>query len=473
MHPVTLLLNGTQYNAAHCRSYLTHSILTIANKIVLDMQQKTRSESPMTIMTSGEHSLDGQTNTETELGAFLVVLLKETGQLDLTSFTGILNRYQKIPSEEKKTIKAELNELVKKLNENPFGLTAKEIKLFEKYITLLFKTESPQRNYKKNNLLGENLTFYSHAKTKIQLPLDFLPLKTALGLVRTLGENLPAISERCYQDFFNQIKFDLESISVPCELIIVDDEWQEDPQVCAGIALRNKAHAERGGYAIIIEKNELDKLSFAQLRQLPLQNVYKISTLRHCSESTDDDVCSKITDLAQACCVKMPCNLREISIRQCFGAGRRPGFNEASTASSALDAGYANSPAIQVQINDILKHKKSYEADLIELKRSYTELQTRPTSNSSIESDSFIAKLVRKLQQSTILKESIPNLLVKGYYGAVAPYPESVNVSHMRPAMEQVSVERPYAPPRFFKATRVAPFVTQGTLPAHIARPRL
>ena len=463
-------LDGIQYDAKHCKAGLTHRILIIAEKIIADIQ---KARLPLSAtMKSHEGMLIDSLDSKTEYGLFLILLLQETDQLDLTTFSDILNKYQKIPHNEKKTIKLELNALAAKLNSEPLKLTSEEIRLFEKYITLFFKAKNPQRNYKKSDLTGENVTYYSYEKTKIQLPLDFLPLKAALSLVHTMREDLLAIREFCYTNLFHQLKLDLESTSIPCELIIVDDEWQEDAQVCAGIALRNKAHAERGGRAIILEKSELNRLSLDQMRELPLNNIYKISTLRHWAPSTESELCVKITELTQACCSSTYCSLREISIRQCFSAGRRPGIDEASTVSRAPEADHSNNPDVKRKITDILEHKKSYEAELNELKSTYSELQTRPTSDAFIESDAVMAKLVSRLRECDEVREKIPNLLLKGYYGAVAPYPESSGVSHMRPAREQASAERTYMPQRFFKATRVAPFVTQGPFPQHQSRPK-
>lgn len=158
------------------------------------------------------------------------------------------------------------------------------------------------------------------------------------------------------------------------EIILVDDDWRNDHEVPIAVVMRDKAHKKHGDEAIVITMMEMKKIQeYGFLDKLPLVNIYKISTIMH--KNTSAEVTEMITKIAEGCCQTSSCQLEEIVLRECCSAGERPlGVDERQETDSESDECRKN---IRKEITD---HKFRFdEEEFLNLKRDYTELQTRPT----------------------------------------------------------------------------------------------
>ena len=358
----------------------------------------------------------------------------------------------------------------------PSMLTEEEKKFFEDCMELFISNEvivNPQRHYKvkkitdlKNfnstvNFPEPEVEESEIKKSLVELPRDIELVTKSIQMAMVCEYNLDAIHQKIRSNLLNKITADLDSTDKLGELIIVPDSWQEDPEICAGIIMRDKAHRQRNGHAIILTLSELDLLiENGLINHLPLQNIYKISTLMH-SLDFKPDLYEKINTLITHCCSTESCHLREITLRQCSAAGDRPAIEPERSLAKVPDSTIPSETEIEI-VENIIRHSTTYtEEELQTLKTTFPEIQTRPAH--SLEAGHFVdlerplAILSTIIQENALARYKIPHLLIKGYYGPVSPSPEGTEAVFMRPARQQAASNL-ILPPRFFKATRVAPF---------------
>ena len=355
----------------------------------------------------------------------------------------------------------------------------------------------------KNQKIADNLN-----ANKEKITDTIARINDTVKLLVSCDNNAEKIKESIEQSFLNQFLVDLGSIrSKPskCEIIVVDDKWQDDPEICKGIAMRDRAHKQHNDYAIIITESELSFLA----AQLPLDScdlssIYKISTLRHMGGAFDV-IAPNICDLTAACANSESCSLKEIVLRECHSAGKRDrqeikysdplqsvgrgGEASSDDESASLDESKKITPDL-VADSDGLSHETNRQDMLnifnpshgitadqwYQFKQKYKLLKTKEdlyglTDDSSV----ALIKLRALLRDNTDIQNKIPNLLIKGYFGYVTPYALSGDIS--KHVMKPVSREKrdaieKYSPELMYKAVRIPVFdVEPGVVVQHIKRP--
>ncbi len=471
--------SGPKYTATHCEQY-ENDTLKLATALLEDSEQPDLKHLDTLDVTS---------------------LLKIKGWINNEQdATNILGKYTKLffknnktfPVQEQNALKDKIKQLVIKLNNDKTtdkDLTEDEKNTFEQYMFCLVKDKSPNRNYKIDNLdkLKTEQSSIKINNMKLAFPRDLKLLESTLALISKAKNDrhlkdvgLDDIKQRYCEKLLHDIKQDLSKTTKNCEIIIVDDDWKTDEEVCRGIAMRDKAHERHEGHAIILEKSQLDMLNEKSLQELDLSHVYKISTLMHVipeqNKEKTNELCGKIVQLTRACSASSDCHLREITLRQCFSAGHRTAQTSDESYARVPDAVEPGAEAKE-EIAAILSHRTKYfKAELHKLKQTHYELQTRPThpvdSGLFVDKNALLAKLATDLGNDNDIKEKIPDLLVKGYYGPVTPSPEEPENAYIRPGSEKAAADTAL-PNRFYKATRIAPFHSNESqsLPEHASRP--
>lgn len=403
----------------------------------------------------------------TDYYEILILLLKASNVIHPPQSKDIFGRY-KINKDERARTSRLLVSLAEKLTHMPCYLNDEEKQIFEDCMVLFIPNDvavKPQRNYKHNvisDLKKDNLTVnFLEEESLVELPRDFELLGKSIKMFLECGCDLEAVYQKNAINLFNKIKSDLESTDKLGEIIIVPDGWEKDAEICAGVVIRDKAHQQRNGYAILLTASELELLiESKKINQLPLHNIYKISTLMHNSDFKFN-LYEKINKLVSSCCSSEDCHLQEITLRQCFSAGDRPAMEPELSVARAPNYPSPTKDELAI-VDNILKHTINYnEPTLKALKADFYELQTRPAN--PLETEHFVslerplAILAHIIRDNSLAQAKAPHLLIKGYYGPVSPSPEGADAVFMRPARQRAGSDT-QLPLRFYKATRVNPF---------------
>ncbi len=351
----------------------------------------------------------------------------------------------------------------------------------------------------------KNTTVFDVVLSKENLPTGIESISRGVKLLASYGFDVEKIQENIDTKFLDDVSKDLERINSEhskCEIIIVDDKWQNDPEIHRGIAMRDKAHNKHNHSALIITERELGLLASQGIR-FDLTNVYKISTLRH-TGGDFDVLAQQIGDLTAACSKQASCSLKEIVLRECFSAGSRdkqelifPEPSPLHAASSDVDESHtsvdleitnpgmvANSDCVsdeesQKNIENIFKPSHGLTAaEWARFKTQYTLLQTRGVVSQRDEEtvvDNSVAlnKLKMILRENPDISTNIPHLIIKGYYGYVTPYALSDELGEhvMRPVDRRANSVSKASPELLYKAVRVPVFDTEEDV-QHIKRGR-
>ena len=395
---------------------------------------------------------------------------------------GTLNALKKGP------VKKSLLDLFDKLKNN-LPLEIKQKALFKEHIEKFTKFN--------------NTTVFGVALLKDKPTAGVESISKSVKLLARFGFDVKTMQENIDTTFLHDVSRDLEKINTEhskCEIIIVDDKWQNDTEIHRGIAMRDKAHKKHNHSALIITERELGLLA-SHRHLFELSNVYKISTLRH--KGVDFDALAQhICDLTAACSQQQSCSLKEIVLRECFSAGSRdkqePIFSESiplHAASSAVDETHTsgdleitNSKMVadsdpfsdeesQKNIENIFKPSQELTAaEWARFKAQYTLLQTRGSvsqrDEETVVSDPVaLNTLKRLLRENSHISMKIPHLIIKGYYGYVTPYALSDKPGEhvMRPVDRHANPVSSAAPELLYKAVRVRVFDTAADV-QHIKR---
>ncbi|GEM_PF-4947479 len=384
------------------------------------------------------------TSTQKLIQIFLSGNLFSPDEMDIN-----LRKYSQLPS----AIKKNITNLKNKIKDNPIeNLSPDEVQLLKDCLTLFISNKSvnnPQRNNKAKDLssLKQEKLSIKDTIISIQFPRDWDDLEQALNdiLIHQHAfqhvpiENIDTIHslihEALVSQFKDTIKNDCEALETKSgEIIIVSDDWETDDEIKAGLIIRDKAHIKFDGFAIVLTASELSR--FLDLSDNPsLANIYKISTITHPNDF--NFICDNINRLANLCCSSTdePPQLREITLRQCFSAGRRHPKNPAQVARSAVNDATEPSQEEKQLIQQMLKHAVTFNPEIM---KHLFELQTKsPQVLSILDTDASADRLIAILKDNQELQEKIPNLIVKGYFGPVKPFPMNAETHTFLPVDEK------------------------------------
>lgn len=375
-------------------------------------------------------------------------------------------------------------------------------------LALIIKLEKDEELTHADKVLFEqNLIQLTHLQKKqpiswggVTIPLnesthiDLISKSVDLAVESDYSAN--RMNENIEENFIRSLSEDLNLINAStdnpkCEIIIVADKWETDTEICNGIIMRDKAHEKKDRFAIIITETESNFL-VNHLNELNLQNIYKISTLRH-TGGNFPAIAQNICHITAACSEHSPCKLKEIVLRECFSAGSRekitpeqntslPNSNSAmdinlpSRHSSSAKADPIN-PKISTEIEKILNpYNKFTKADWYNFKeRSQQILKTKSADSSEQIADTAAFNTLKKLlKENQTIESKIPSLSLKGYYGYVTPYGLSDQTHEfvMRSVDRSVNPLANASQERLFKAVRANVFDSESPDLPNSNRPR-
>lgn len=470
------------YTTKNCRQYLCDTKLEMVNRLLeLILQDNKRIESVCSDESDPQKKL---------LHLFLSSELFSTKE-----YSTLLTKYAKIPKDTKNKIK----DLATKLHNesNVSHLTQDDISFFQKCMSLFIPNEriiNPQRHLKSTDItdLKKEKLIIQNDIIPILLPHDWNNLVMAMNIITAFKSELREILT-CADETVRTLKIQNiqeeihrtlknEFIAAFCqdlikqanklgELIIVPNDWQKDSEIIQGLIVRDKAHERFDGFAIILSSQELDML-VSQDNQLPLHPIYKISTIMHPTDFTDN-VCNSFNRLVTKCCEDESSNLqlREITLRQCFSAGRRNPETPDTPSKSEVQGSPNASPEDLDRISKIITHAPNLKPEEL---RYLFELQTRAPQRIELPSTpaNSLEKLISTLKDNTVAHEKIPNLIVKAYFGPLSPYPANIHAQTFFPGNEK-PMPGIAATQRFYKAARYIVFDSpnqEENPPTHIKR---
>lgn len=478
--PILQFSDTKTYTTTHSQYYDLNSKLEFIYKL---LEFVAKNDSGINICCSDEPDITKK----------LIHLFISTQLISANAPNSLLNKYSKLP----KDIKSKIKELAGKLSHisSISELAAEDIQLFKESLPLYIPNDNlyqPQRNLKINNLsdFKNDRIVVKEEIIPLSFPNDWNHLEEALTFLQSYKETLlkiadcpdeeeksaqvesikSQIKQHLTNDFLNIFSHDLiERQSKLGEIIIVPNNWLNDDEILSSIIIRDKAHQKFDGFAVILSIDELN-LVLSHQQEQPLTQIYKISTIMHSTDFSEDTGMS-INRLVNHCCnfEQAESKLREITLRQCFSAGRRNPESIGVESKAAVPGEDKASNEDFVRIQNILKHAKQLNPrDLQDL----FELQTRATQPlvSSSPPNNALEKLISILKKNTAAQKIIPNLIVKGYFGPMSPYPEKIEAQAFFPANEK-PLANTEAPHRFFKAARYSVYDHPEETPAeHIKR---
>ncbi len=481
---------ASDYQAMHCYAYEYSRLNSLTQALIQII-----SEHPDALQVGGSDNYERSLNFMLKSQIISPMGFKQTSYKALT-----------------KDLRKSISDLLEKFKtalvaNQEVTLNAEERNLFEDSLLLFINpeyTKSLNHNYKAKST--KELFTVLEAKIKltedteaIHLPQDFPLILKALEFIFSNQSSLTTIKDAIVTEMIREINYDLDSDELNGKegevCLVRQAEWSSDEEVKSGIVLRDKAHEQRNGFAIVLTTEELELMTQEQMNALHLRSIYKLSTLMHSSSEFSEQFCLRIDQLARACCSSSegPYCLRELVIRQCFGAGDRPAVDENELSVARVDGAEPPSEDDATAINNLVTHfsrtplnelpelhaRMQTGAYQSEMKNKLYELKTRESH--ALEGNSYLpvgarrasnplVMLANTLREDGELRVKVPDLLIKGYYGPLAPYPLGSDAAMLLPAEQRGASQNP--PNRFYKATRVAVFKEPDAeeLPQHQPR---
>ena len=473
-------LAAQEYQTEQCFSYDVGRIEGVAQNIIELMRSK-----PELLNTLG---------SITESYDWLVNLLIQSEILNVTP-VNIMQKYGKLGRDSRNKLIL-LQDRLK--STDIISLTPAEQELLEKSLLLFLNPNATTRPIQVNSKASKLDALFTvnniglNAFHRLLLPCDWTIIVQAAELIFQMKnqyqeiEQLGIAVKQAYStQLIHMIQEDFSHDKLG-ELCIVKPEWQTDTEVSTGIMIRDKAHIKHNGFILLLTTEELSLLNDEHFKTLDLHPIYKISTIMHSTDFTSD-LCAQIHELVTNCCggSDSPYPLREIVLRQCSSAGSRVMLDDKQENIARVTEAQSQLPDIadiaaqktamltRFRDNPLAVSAKEFTATW---KEKLYELRTRDSHG--LEGEQFISKdengavfmLARELQKDATLREKLPDLLVKGYYGPISPYPARDPDAVMFPSTEKAA-HGLTLPERFYKATRVAVFKNADDLmPTHYSR---
>ncbi|NBX85016.1 MAG: hypothetical protein EBQ95_05335 [Gammaproteobacteria bacterium] len=235
-------------------------------------------------------------------------------------------------------------------------------------------------------------------------------------------------STRCIwwqENLFNAIEQnDLEICRTQIELIIIPDRYQLDEEVLQTLQARHVVHRQKNRLAIVFSASDIvNVLEKNQLSTKFLENVYKISTIRHGFITEYEDENKNIILALAKLCVQNPNSiLSEITLRCCFGAGSlHQGLVDAAQNKliGHLGDGYSLSENDEFKVREYLYGNISGD----EIKKISIRTQTINVKLATLENRE-VPNVLFDFRMALDAEPELKHLHVKSYFGRVNPVPE-------------------------------------------------